>query len=55
MGKSLEETLYQMFTEYKSIFAPSKQRNDARENISEENLSQVHPSLQLRIQFEKDS
>ncbi|KAK1351917.1 hypothetical protein POM88_053922 [Heracleum sosnowskyi] len=54
MGKSLEGTLYKMFEQYKSKFASNKKRNEARENIVEENLGQVHPSQLLRMKFEKD-
>ncbi|KAK1388150.1 hypothetical protein POM88_016328 [Heracleum sosnowskyi] len=54
MGKSLEGTLYKMFEQYKSKFASNKKRNEARENIMEENLGQVHPSQLLRMKFEKD-
>ena len=54
IGKSLEETLYKMFNEYKSKMSKNNERDGAREKRRDDNIGQVHPSQLLRMQFEKD-
>ena len=54
IGKSLEETLYKMFNEYKSKMSKNNERDGAREKRRDDNMGQVHPSQLLRMQFEKD-
>ncbi|XP_017244953.1 zinc finger BED domain-containing protein RICESLEEPER 2-like [Daucus carota subsp. sativus] len=55
MGKDVEETLSKMFDEYKSKMGMSNDVNSGRENLFEENGGPVHPSLRLRLQFERDN
>ena len=54
MGTQLEETLSTMFNEYK---AKMGMNNDASNGVGTtlESDGPVHPSLRLRLQFERDS
>ncbi|KAK1361966.1 hypothetical protein POM88_046440 [Heracleum sosnowskyi] len=54
IGNDLEETLSKMFNEYKIKMGLN---NDVggNENMHQENEGPVHPSLRLRLQFERDS
>ncbi|XP_017246678.2 zinc finger BED domain-containing protein RICESLEEPER 2-like [Daucus carota subsp. sativus] len=54
IGKSLEETLYKMFNEYKTKMSKNNERDGAIEKRRDDNIGQVHPSQLLRMQFEKD-
>lgn len=54
MGKHLEESLSKMFNEYKRKMGFNNSSSGG-ENIREENEGSIHPSLRLRLQFERDS
>lgn len=55
MGNDLDETLSQMFNEYKSKMGLNNDGSSGNENLNQANDGPVHPSLRLRLQFERDS
>ncbi|XP_074377133.1 zinc finger BED domain-containing protein RICESLEEPER 2-like [Apium graveolens] len=54
MGNDLDETLSKMFDEYKSKMGLNNV-SGGNENVHQANDGPVHPSLRLRLQFERYS